>query len=74
GLNVVPYDGTRRGFVFRTGAYGDLTGHYFGARGRNVNGVAELNTYTTARSAAKSVGPSQATALGVVQRALVRRN
>ncbi|MEK6675999.1 MAG: hypothetical protein AABZ47_10140, partial [Planctomycetota bacterium] len=73
GLNVVPYDGTRRGFVFRTAGYSHGSVHYFGVRARNSNGVAELNTYTTARSTAKATGPSDATTIGIVHAATLVR-
>ena len=60
GLTTVPFVGTRRVFQFTTGAYDNHTAHVFGVRGRNVNEVAERNTYTTASKRARATAPTAA--------------
>lgn len=62
GLDVVTYSGGRRIFTFTTAAYSDLTAHVFGVRARNVNGVAEKNTYTTTSQRARAAAPVAAAA------------
>lgn len=62
GLDVVTYSGSRRIYALTTAAYGDLTWHVFSVRARNVNGVAELNTYTTTSRRARSAAPAAAAA------------
>lgn len=48
---------------YETGAYGDQTPHAFAVRGRNVDGVAELNEFTTETIKAEAGTPIAATIL-----------
>lgn len=62
GLNIAAYSAGRRVYSFTTAAFSNQTPHVFGVRGRNANGVAEKNTYTTASKLAKVTAPIAAAA------------
>lgn len=59
-LAAVPHVFARPSMTFTSPAYGDRTPHVFVVRGRNGSGTAELNTFTTPITLARSVLPSNA--------------
>lgn len=62
GLSAVPYPGRTPRYTFTTPSYDNGSEHVFAVRGRNVNDVAEKNTFTTALQRARAVAPADAVA------------
>ena len=62
GLSAVPYIPRTLRYAFTTPAFDDGSEHVFGVRARNVNDLAELNTFTTVSKRARVVTPADAMA------------
>ena len=66
-LAYVSYEPGRAGYGMRTAAYEEGTVRVFGVRGRNSNGVAELNVLTTSPRRAAAASPVDGTIRAAVQ-------
>ena len=62
GETTVVYRGNQRIYRFTTQAYDHWSEHVFAVRGRNSNGTAEKNTYTTTTKRAVNATPASAAA------------
>ena len=62
GLSAVPFRGLQQRYTFTTPTFDDHSEHVFAVRSRNINDVAELNTFTTSVKRARDVTPADAVA------------